>query len=98
MARQLTLYRDIIAIGASAGGAQTLSELAGGLPAELPAALLVAQHVWPGSPPVLADILSRAGSLPATTAVDGEPIERRRMYVAPPDHHLLLGDERLFVT
>jgi two-component system chemotaxis response regulator CheB len=98
MAQAQIRYRDLIAIGASAGGAQALSELVAGLPDELPAALLVAQHTSPSSPGVLADILSRAGRLPASAAVDGEPIERGHVYVAPPDHHLLVGDERLLVT
>lgn len=91
-------YRDIIVIGASAGGAQTLSELVGGFPAELPAAVLVAQHTSPSSPAVLADILSRAGNLAASAAVNDEPIERGRIYVAPPDHHLLVGEGRLVVS
>lgn len=98
MAHPRIRYRDIIAIGASAGGAQTLSELAGGLPAELPAAVLVAQHTSPDSPAILADILSRAGNLPAAPAVNGEAIERGHIYVAPPDHHLLVGEDRLLVT
>ncbi|HEV8164959.1 MAG TPA: chemotaxis protein CheB, partial [Actinomycetota bacterium] len=38
----------------------------------------------------LPDILTRHGPLPASHAKDGEPIEQRRIYVAPPDHHLLL--------
>jgi len=98
MAHRRTRYRDIIAIGASAGGAHALSELAGGLPAELPAAVLVTQHISPRSPRVLAEILSRAGNLPATFAINGEPIERGHIYVAPPDHHLLIGQDRLLVT
>jgi two-component system chemotaxis response regulator CheB len=98
MAPACTRYRDLIAIGASAGGAQTLTELVSGLPAELPAAVLVAQHTSPSAPPVLGEILSRAGKLPATPAVDGEPIERGRIYVARPDHHLLVGEEHLVVS
>lgn len=98
MAPSRIRYRDIIAIGASAGGAQALVELAGGLPAELPAAVLVAQHTSPSAPAILADIVSRAGKLPATTAVHGDPLERGGIYVAPPDHHLLVGEEQLLVT
>lgn len=98
MASARIRHRDLIAVGASAGGAQTLIELVGGFSAELPAAVLVAQHASPSSRAVLAEILSRSGKLPATTAVDGEPIERGHIYVAPPDHHLLVGEERLVVT
>jgi two-component system chemotaxis response regulator CheB len=98
MPRSQARFRDIIAIGASAGGAQTLSELCAGLPAELPATVLVAQHMSPSAPSMLAAILSRAGNLPATAAVHGETIERGRIYVAPPDHHLLVGEGHLLVT
>jgi chemotaxis response regulator CheB len=59
-------------------------ELVAGLPAELPATLVVAQHTSPGSPAFLADMLARAGSLSASVAVDGEPIERGHIYVARP--------------
>jgi two-component system chemotaxis response regulator CheB len=91
-------YRDVVTVGASAGGARALTELVRGLPAELPASLLVAQHTSPAAPAVLPVILSRAGRLPASAAVDGEPLERGHIYVAPPDHHLLVGDDRLIVT
>ncbi len=93
-----TRYRDVVVIGASAGGVQTLSELVSGLPAELPATLLVTQHTSADSPAVLPSMLARAGPLPASLAEDGEPMERGRIYVAPPDHHLLAGDDRLRVS
>lgn len=98
MAAPRTRYRDIVAIGASAGGAQTLTALVGDLPAELPASVLVAQHTAPAAPAMLPDILARAGPMPATLAADGDAIERGHIYVAPPDHHLLVGDDRLLVT
>src|SRR5437588_1943607 len=91
-------YRDLVVIGASAGGAQTMGELVSRLPVELPATLLVAQHCSPSSPALLADILTRAGPLRATTAIHGEAIERGHIYVAPPDHHLLVGEGCLLVT
>jgi two-component system chemotaxis response regulator CheB len=97
-ARSRTKYRDTIVIGASAGGLAALSELARELPAELPASLFVAQHSAPASPPVLPEILDRAGSLPAKLAVGGEQIERGQVYVAPPDHHLMIGEDRVRVS
>lgn len=91
-------FRDIVVLGASAGGTQALTELVSGFPVELPASVLVAQHQAAASPALLAGLLSRAGKLAASTAVDGEPIERGHIYVAPPDHHLLVGDGHLVVT
>src|SRR5262249_20190070 len=57
----------------------------------------VVVHVDRNSHGALADILSAAGALPATNAVDGEPIERRHVYVAPPDRHLLVHADRVRV-
>ena len=86
------VQRDIVVVGASAGGVEALGKLMRGLPPELPAALFVVLHVLPTGTSVLPEILDRAGVLPATPAVDGDPVERGRVYVAPPDHHLLVHD------
>jgi two-component system, chemotaxis family, protein-glutamate methylesterase/glutaminase len=82
--------RDIVVIGSSMGGIEALSTLAAQLPADLPAAVFVVQHMSPESPGGLAAILDRAGPLPAVTAQDGAEIRRGRIHVAPPDRHLLL--------
>lgn len=81
---------DIIVIGASAGGVEALTKLASGLPANLPAALFVVLHIPPQGASVLPSILSRAGPLPAAHPFDGQAIEHGRIYVAPPDSHLLV--------
>lgn len=85
-----TVQRDIVVMGASAGGVETLAALVAGLPAEFPAAIFVVLHLLPTSHSVLPEILDRAGPLPAGTAESGEEIDRGRIYVAPPDRHLLL--------
>jgi two-component system chemotaxis response regulator CheB len=82
--------RDIIAIGASAGGVEALSTLIAGLPADLGAALLIVLHVGRASRGSLPRVLARAGKLPAEYARDGEPIEPGRIYIAPSDCHLLV--------
>lgn len=81
---------DIIVIGCSAGGVEALGKLAGELPGELPAAVFVVHHFPSHAVSVLPSILTRAGSLPAAHAVDGEAIRPGRIYVAPPNYHLLL--------
>ncbi len=86
--------RDIVVIGASAGGLDPLLLIARDLPADLPAAVFVVVHTSPQSPGYLADILSRAGPLPAAYARDDEPFLNGRIYVAPPDYHMLLSAER----
>src|SRR2546423_3828616 len=82
--------RDIIVVGASAGGVEALGRLVGGLPADLPAAVFVVLHVPAHGTSVLPNILRRAGRLQADHAKDGEPIAPGRIYVAPPDFHMLL--------
>jgi len=81
---------DIVVVGASAGGVEALAELAASLPADLPAAVFVVLHVSATGTSALPEILSRHGPLPASHAKDGELVERGRIYVAPPDHHVLL--------
>jgi len=85
--------RDIIVVGTSAGGVEALSQLVRGLPSGFPASLFVVSHFPPGGRSVLPEILSRSGPLLATHAVDGEPFYPGHIYIAPPDHHLLLGPE-----
>jgi two-component system, chemotaxis family, protein-glutamate methylesterase/glutaminase len=82
--------KDIIVIGASAGGIEALRVLVAGLPEDLPASVFVVLHTSPESPGMLAGILDSFGKLPATNAKDGERIRPGRIYVAPPDHHLLV--------
>jgi two-component system chemotaxis response regulator CheB len=94
-ADQQPYQRDVVVVGASAGGVEALARLVASLPADLPAAVLVVLHVLPGGRSVLGEILARAGQLPAASAADGVRIERGRIYVAPPDHHLLLDGDTL---
>lgn len=83
------VQRDVIVVGASAGGVQALQGLVAQLPPELPASVLVVLHLSTGTS-VLHNILDRAGPLPASQARDGERLERGHVYVAPPDFHMLL--------
>lgn len=88
----------IIVVGASAGGYSVLQRLVAELPPDLPAALFVVWHLPPDGTGVLPDALSRVGALPAAHALDGEEILPGRIYVAPPDRHLLVEHGRVRVT
>ncbi len=81
---------DIIVVGASAGGVEAISRLAADLPSDLPASLFVVHHFPPTSVSVLPDILNRRGPLCAANPEDGEEIRPGRIYVAPPDFHVLV--------
>jgi two-component system, chemotaxis family, protein-glutamate methylesterase/glutaminase len=87
--------RDLVVIGASAGGLEALRALVAGLPAHLPAAVLVAMHTPPTRESRLPAILGRAGVLPSAHARDGEPIRPGQIYVAPPNYHLTVEAEAL---
>jgi two-component system chemotaxis response regulator CheB len=82
--------RDIVVVGASAGGIQALRDLIGGLPADFSGAVLVVVHTSPHGPSALPRVLEWVGGLPAAHARHGEAIAGGRIYVAPPDYHLLV--------
>ena len=90
--------RDLIVIGGSAGSLDVLKTLVRGLPPDLPAALCVTRHITPHAPNVLPKILAKSAALPTTSAVDGEELRPGHIYVAPPDHHLLVARGHVRVT
>src|SRR6202171_5084702 len=83
--------RDIVFIGASRGGVEALRGIVSALPPNLQSTLLIVLHISPTHASLLPDVLSRAGPLPAEHGRDGTRIECRRIYVAPPDHHMTVG-------
>lgn len=90
--------RDLIVVGASAGGVEALVTLLGKLPADLPAAVLVVLHLPPTGGNALAGILDRAGPLRVRTARNGEALAAGEVRVAPADHHLLVIDGRVALS
>jgi two-component system, chemotaxis family, protein-glutamate methylesterase/glutaminase len=88
----------VIGIGASAGGVDALTKVFSQLRAEMSGAILVVLHLAPASRSLLPSILDRLTPLSVRTAEDGEPIEWGQVYVAPPDHHLLVQDGRIALT
>lgn len=90
--------RNIVVIGASAGGVQALQALVEKLPPDFPATICVVLHIWPGGESYLAPILSRAGPLPASQPSDGDPVRTGQIYVAPRDCHLLLEEGKIAVV
>jgi two-component system, chemotaxis family, protein-glutamate methylesterase/glutaminase len=81
---------DIVVVGASAGGVETLIKLVNDLPADLPASVFVVLHIPAQSPSLLPQILNRSGQLKVVHPRNGEAIQRGCIYVAPPDQHLLV--------
>lgn len=84
------MTRDIIVVGGSAGGVEAVLRLAKGLPPDLPAAVFVVIHSSPHGKGGLSGLINRAGPLSCVLAGDGDGIEAGMIYLARPDHHLLL--------
>lgn len=89
---------DLVVIGASAGGVETLRRVVADLPADLGAAVCIVLHIAPEGPSALASILRRAGQLPCAPARDGERLEPGHIVVAPPDHHLVVENRHVRLT
>jgi two-component system chemotaxis response regulator CheB len=92
------MRRDVIVIGASAGGVEALRSVVAALPADLPATVLVVLHVPAYGGSVLPAILKRSGPLPARHPADGERLATSEILVAPPDHHLVIDESRVRLT
>jgi two-component system, chemotaxis family, protein-glutamate methylesterase/glutaminase len=83
----------VVALVASAGGLQALSEVLGALPASLNAAVVVLQHLQPGRDSLLSHILAQRTPLPVQDAEDGTVLHPGTVYVAPAGRHLRIGAE-----
>jgi len=88
----------IIVVGTSAGGVEALQVIAHGLPVDLSAAILIVMHCSPQGPNLLPAILGRAGPVAVAAAVDGALIESGKIYIAPPDHHMLVNGDRISLS
>ena len=84
----------LVVIGASMGGVEALLELAAALPADFAAPIAVVLHIG-SHPSILPELLARAGPLRAVHATSGERLRPGTIYVAPPDHHMVLDDGKV---
>lgn len=91
------MHRDLIVIGASAGGIEALQSLLGALPPDIPAAVLVVLHTSGRSGSLLPQIMQRATRLKASHPEDKTPVEHGHVYIAPPDYHMLVQVNRIRV-
>ena len=92
------VQRDVIVVGASAGGVEALIALLAPLPADFPACLLVILHTPSSGVNALAAILGRSTELQVVPAEGETPLRRGTVIVAHPDHHLLVVDGQAILT
>jgi two-component system, chemotaxis family, protein-glutamate methylesterase/glutaminase len=84
--------RDIVTIGASAGGIEALLALLEKLPATLPATIAAVIHRPPMYESQLARLLDRRSTLTVLEPTDSEPVEAGKVYLAPRDHHMVFAE------
>lgn len=87
---------EAVVIGASAGGIRALERLLAPLPSDFPLPIIVVQHLHPNSESYLPKILSAHCALPVKQAEERETIQQSVVYIAPPNYHLLIEEDRSF--
>lgn len=80
----------LVAIGASAGGFQALTEILGRLPPDFPAAIAIVQHRRADESSLLRELLDQRTELCVLEPCHGAPLRPAHVYLAPPDYHLLV--------
>lgn len=89
----------VVVVGVSAGGMDALTRLAAQLAEDFPAPVFVVQHMSADTTGnALVEAITRHGNLPCTHARDGEQFVRGHIYLAPSDHHMMIGRGRILVT
>ena len=86
-----TKAERVVGLAASAGGLKALIRVLSNLPGDLPAAVVVVQHLEPTHRSMIAPILNRRTDLRVTEARDGDRLVDGHVFVAPPDRHLLVN-------
>jgi two-component system, chemotaxis family, protein-glutamate methylesterase/glutaminase len=84
----------IVAVASSAGGITALGRLLGGLTGDFPVPVVIVQHLDPHHRTIIDEVLGRTTELSVRLAAEGDLPEPGHVYIAPPNHHLLVSAER----
>lgn len=88
----------IIVIGASAGGFEAFKKIVSGLPPDFNASIFIVWHMSPDIRGILPRVLNKENSIETAHALNNEEIKPNRIYVAPPDHHMLIEHGKVLIT
>jgi two-component system, chemotaxis family, protein-glutamate methylesterase/glutaminase len=86
---------DVVVIGGSAGGIDAVRQLLHPLPHDLPATLLVVLHTGDHSPRMLDRMFEQSTVLDCAYAEQDMTLERGRVLIAPPEHHMVIDGDRV---
>ena len=90
------MNHEAIVIGVSAGGLKALDTIFPHLPADFALGIIVVQHLHPSAEDSLACRLNKSCALAVKQADEKESIAPGVIYIAPPDYHLMVEEDRTF--
>lgn len=94
----VTANGRIIVIGASTGGFEAFKKIIHDLPPDFETPIFIVWHMAPDIRGVLPQVLNRINTIYAAHGYNDESVKTNRIYVAPPDHHMLLQDGKIRIT
>ena len=95
---QLTGHERIIVMGASTGGFEAFKKIIQALPPDFSTPIFIVWHMSSHTPSVLPQMLNKLNTIVAAHAYNNEEIKPNRIYVAPPDYHMLIEDGKVRIT
>lgn len=91
--------KNIIVIGASAGGFRAINQLVANIPNTLPTAIFVVMHLGKQSvPEIILQHLERNTKFTCKVPTHGDPIQKGYLYIAPRDCHMLVTKGTIHIT
>jgi len=90
------MYYEAIVIGTSSGGMNALKFLFSVLPVDFSLPIIIVQHIGPRSDSQWIDLLNTNSKLSIKEADEKEKIENGKVYIAPPNYHLLIEKDKTF--
>ena len=90
-------YKHIVVVGTSAGGVNVLKQIIGRLPGNFPAPIVLVMHSQSNHESYLPQLLNRHSHLIALHPVDGQTIQPAHIYIAPPNLHMILSGQKVYL-